>query len=267
MLDATMQVVALCGYGNLLLSNCEANLEGLSNLSCFKSVDTFLFIRASAGKRIGAIASLPSSWLRKMHAEDVRNLRFCSDPVGMGIKGVNPQGPMFSGILCEGNAGAELWSAEWKFRGDRGDGRNWKVAYESERIGRRLVNRPTSIESARAQWMKSLNGLVESLKRQGQTLWIGRLEMLLTLSEQSAPLADRFMEIVPRAGLAEPARALLADAIRTQMMLSSAEYLKMRELGSFDRMTIDVESTLWRAIGASYEASLHAQEVALDLAA
>lgn len=267
MFDAFMQVAAICAYGNAFLSKRITTLEALQQLQVVTCTDTFSFERTVPGYRGGSIASTPSAWIRRLASEEVPSIRFSFEKFDYRTPSAAPRANRFAGLLVDGSAGIELWTPEWTFRGERTDGKNWKVAYASERVGRHLFNPPVGPTVADSQWLSALHRMIEATKRGGHATWVGRFESIAGLADTPGPMPERLSAAVPSFGLNVEARRLLANAFRTQTILGSADYAAVRESGELPPMWLDAEKALWRSVGQAYESALYAQTVTLSAAA
>jgi hypothetical protein len=253
MVEALIQAATLVLHGGRFLSEGpESNLsEGFSQLSAFRICQQFQFERVTT--RTGAvIATLPSQWLKRLKKEEVGTFRLDGSNLDPGTIHTPPTGNGKGwNILCEGEAGIELWSSEWKYRS--GTGANWKVCYASSR-GNRLMLQPVApVSGTGPEFLASMSRLADFIERAGDKLWAKRLRALLMMHEQGILQLERWPDLFPP-GTPQESRLYMADIVRTYMVLTSNEFRQW--LPTSDELAPRFKeelSSVWKKLGQAAE--------------
>lgn len=230
MLEALIQATAIANYGNFVLVSKDATgaADHLKGLDLFAGVEVWDFERCTSRGRPVSLASLPSLWFRRLLNEDVLELKLalgrysCAD-LERWPDPVRPQ----IGIHCEGNAGIEIWHPEWRVTGYRNGEPRMKCIWSAERCGRLLSLVQPDGGKAISQWEIHVQSLASFLVTRAP-IWKPRLGVLLNLSSQGNLDMGRYKGLLPPNMASPIAKLCCANAIRTHVMLSSADFIELR---------------------------------------
>jgi hypothetical protein len=255
MLEAVMQSVALCAYGNAFIDAPDhASMPpGYIHFSVFKHIAEYSFERCTPGYRGGPLGSLPSQWLKRLKAEEAHSMKLTMSRFDVHHAHSMPSGDgRGPAIITEGSAGIEVWTSGWKYRGSMPDGRDWKVSYASERGNRSFQSAQRSCAELSAELIDRVAKLSDKFASLNQKTWQTRFNALVNLHEQRQHLIERYSDVLPAANFGFEARLLLANAVRSYMVLTSNEFRNLR-LADDSPMHHISDREVWSAVCAGFE--------------
>lgn len=256
MLEHLLQAVAISGHGSaFLIGKSDLAPLALNGLDLFRICGEPIFERVLPNGRGAVLAATPNQFVRKLKQEEVESIRFKFKPsADLYESAINSESkPYF--LITDGNAGLEAWVPTWKFRGDRLDGRNWKVHYESERASLQILGPSKRIPDVCQEMLNQLKSLQGYFAEFDERTWHNRCTALIDLHCIQDPSIDRHPDLIPSKDYPKANRALLASSIRI-LQLGFAQPLRELVMNSQNAELKNRLQTLVRLACDGLESSL-----------